>query len=900
MSYKIALFLQVFNEVNSGHLKRFLDWNTSLADYLCAFDDASTDGTYEALKGTADVMVRARFNSFGREVVNRQSLLEASQATIPDIDYFLWLDSDEVMYWSRSELESRIEAMRREGHDALRVPLLNLWRSERAVRVDSSFDLATHPRLWENSSNLKFDYQLGLHKQVHPYGLRSVSDSDLAIVHYGFAHDQLILSKFRMYEAHGQKGWPLNRLMDESKLSLKDILDYERCLGERYPKVHLRNNSGVETVERRNLSEWFLMARNHSQKLQGNECELSVISLIFQSTEWLEFVFGELLRMQKSIGVVKCRILIVANHATARVIGFLNENAIPYVEFHDNDDVQTEWYVNHVYRAYNFGATVADSNQILLVNSDMAFDASFLPNLLEVHASNSFSVGQLVEPGVMRPGDLAIERYFGLTPESYLRHRFLEFAKRHISRVSYDSVPGGLYMPVLVDRKVFLQLGGFPGGNIREKDLDHYLEAGVVSSLAEPNESVIPGDEAFFKRAQKFGISHVTNTKAVAYHFQAGERRRKDTGATRSGVAIINDFMDGINGERVFWGDLAIQLESRGIRVERIFVNRAISPIRFSIIARQALRRMKTKPRVLLANSTYTYPLPKSFRKIVLRQDLPKSRRLQLLQTIVRRSADLVVCNDANFVGAMTGEVREWQPLPLSSVWDVAAKTSRNQGTAIFVGAFNETKGWREVRDLVLSKSEIDWVLVSKYQDDPHGLPSDAGPNWTVIRRTTQENLLQLLDQSFIFVLGSDYETQCLAALEAASRNVPVVMHETGLLGQLNHDVRKLVGEFGPSLADCFDRAVDGIQQGRYHPREVVESLSLVGERKYDDWVALVIRELHNSFQENKHENLLREIGVLVFVSRTFWAARKWTRRALGYLKSLHSAILRRILLLVR
>jgi len=41
----ITGILQVRNEVISGHLARFLEWNLPILDHLVAYDDCSTDQT---------------------------------------------------------------------------------------------------------------------------------------------------------------------------------------------------------------------------------------------------------------------------------------------------------------------------------------------------------------------------------------------------------------------------------------------------------------------------------------------------------------------------------------------------------------------------------------------------------------------------------------------------------------------------------------------------------------------------------------------------------------------------------------------------------------------------------------------------------------------------------------
>lgn len=57
-------FLQVRNEVSTGHLNRFIQYNLELFDKLYVYDDASTDGTAEILSKHATVLVRLVEKSF--------------------------------------------------------------------------------------------------------------------------------------------------------------------------------------------------------------------------------------------------------------------------------------------------------------------------------------------------------------------------------------------------------------------------------------------------------------------------------------------------------------------------------------------------------------------------------------------------------------------------------------------------------------------------------------------------------------------------------------------------------------------------------------------------------------------------------------------------------------------
>jgi hypothetical protein len=70
---------------------------------------------------------------------------------------------------------------------------------------------------------LRYEPKPGLHQRPYPLGIEKVADSDIQIIHYGFGSDNAIISKYKTYEKHGQTGWPLQRLVDESTLQIKRI-----------------------------------------------------------------------------------------------------------------------------------------------------------------------------------------------------------------------------------------------------------------------------------------------------------------------------------------------------------------------------------------------------------------------------------------------------------------------------------------------------------------------------------------------------------------------------------------------------------------------------------------------------------------------------------------------------
>jgi len=89
---------------------------------------------------------------------------------------------------------------------------------------------------------------------------------------------------------------------------------------------------------------------------------------------------------------------------------------------------------------------------------------------------------------------------FGMNPEEFRRDEFLDYAES--VRQSGQIEPGRLFMPILVDRQEFFNLGGYPEGN----------PPGTT------------GDKELIRKYKATGFEHVTALGSVVYHVQQGEQ----------------------------------------------------------------------------------------------------------------------------------------------------------------------------------------------------------------------------------------------------------------------------------------------------------------------------------------------------------------------------------------
>ena len=120
--------------------------------------------------------------------------------------------------------------------------------------------------------------------------------------------------------------------------------------------------------------------------------------------------------------------------------------------------------------------------------------------------------------------------------------------------------------------------------------------------------------------------------------------------------------------------------------------------------------------------------------------------------------------------------------------------------------------------------------------------------NVQVFSQLNQEELIQLMDTCEFFLLGSPFETQCLAAMEAALRDLAIVMKPTGILGEAPNSAE--FGYFSENLELAFNEAIhDYSQSKRKEARKALLEMHLSAREIEEEWLDLLSTELKESFK---------------------------------------------------
>jgi len=143
---------------------------------------------------------------------------------------------------------------------------------------------------------------------------------------------------------------------------------------------------------------------------------VEIVCLIFKSVAYLKHIIDQAERYGHADGY-EVAYRIVANDATEKVLNYLKDNNINHSVFNNPDP--NEYYINRVYRAYNYAISSSKADIVCPINSDFAFSPRWLDNLLKHYDGTTIPASRLIESGKMRSGKHGVEFNCGRTTEEY-------------------------------------------------------------------------------------------------------------------------------------------------------------------------------------------------------------------------------------------------------------------------------------------------------------------------------------------------------------------------------------------------------------------------------------------------------------------------------------------------
>ena len=863
--YKVVGFLQVYNEIRRGNLRRFVSHIFNHIDELVVYDNGSTDGTYEELVKKTPHIIRDSSNNFSRELIKKQKLLELALSLDPD--FILWLDCDEVLA-DYVDIQILCDKAIELDIDGIGLPEINLWLSNSWHRVDNLYDKGMYVRLWRirNSKKIYFPQEEGLHKDQYPKGLESIVNVlDCPVLHYGFADYNNLAHKYFTYRDYGQCGYNLLRILSEESgkicnVNFSESLQTVKVDGNIFPKTLVPPVDDPKPIIHSFDKQ---MVNIHKYKDLVYKPNVSFICLIYKSITWLKFFYQQFL---KYTDIRNCEFFFVANDPTLEVETYLQNNHIPHYIHKNTPQQRDEFYINNVYRAYNYGVYNSKGDYVVLLNSDMAFSPNWFDKLFVKLRPDNCVTSRLVESGRYTSGKWGIENNFGMDVDSYLEHDFLNFAKDVESPNTV--LDGGLYMPLLIRKSDFVNAGGYPEGNIiPDTDIHNPI-------IATRGQVCISGDVVLMKKLSKLGIRHQTVFDSIVYHFQQGETSdtrgeaspfgrlvpKGDSSEARAGgaresversdtreaveqtnslntILICNDYITGRNGEKVLWGQLldymgggttGIDLDLLDVNYEKGWESKIVEYI------------VKNYPSYsfIFQNASFMEFLGGRESKVVtyLQDNFVKLGYDTSVQSDTLNKSYQIIANSVS--------IASWYPeypidvIPIGvdeNLFKPQSKVSiRFQHNlplttriGIFVGSFNTIKGINLLSEVVCSNPEIFWILVSKDTQQP-----PFSFKGRVYNQISQTFLAELYGCSDFYLNTSPEESQCLAAIEAGLTDIPLIMNNVGFLVDLpDYYKEKLWIDIQKVKND-----LNKISFENYHPRDTLLALEYNLSKNIEIW----------------------------------------------------------------
>jgi hypothetical protein len=503
---KTVAIVETYNSLELNHLQRFFKYHHHLFDAIVVLDQGSTDGTVEYARKFTPFILRDANQRFEDNLFHRKDIL-SSIYNFGEC-YIFHARVDEVIVFPKDlNLVTFLDEKFTSGISSMQSHVHYLWNSLSWVMKAPPY-LTRERTLIETKEALfrSSEKNLPYLEKQNPSRSELIKQDQIHIISYRFINLEQIANEIELNSSQRK---------NENKLQQWDGIQNIQCthissvLNWALPLDLVENENHPPPLSPRIIYETI------TKKLLNKTPHVSIVSLIYKSNEWLEFVLKQVFIFTE---LEKNEFFFVANDPYDPVVDYLRKNRIQH-KIHNNSDAQkNEWYINNVYRAWNFAGKESKGRQILFINSDMAFTSDWLCNLLKSCEENICLTSRLVESGKLRSGIYGVEKNFGRLPSHYLQSNFISYKQ---STQENKILIHGLYMPLLIKREHFLKIGMFPEGNITVGSDIWNPKIGTI------NTPVVPGDQVFMEKLRQKNIHHQTVFDSIVYHFQCGEMDEK-------------------------------------------------------------------------------------------------------------------------------------------------------------------------------------------------------------------------------------------------------------------------------------------------------------------------------------------------------------------------------------
>lgn len=240
---------------------------------------------------------------------------------------------------------------------------------------------------------------------------------------------------------------------------------------------------------------------------------VEIISMIYKSKSYLKFTYDQLKSEFNKVDGWEVNTKIIANDPTPTIVEELKKYDINYEIYHDK--YPDDYYLNRVYRCFNHAGKTSKSDYICFIGSDMAFSKDWLKNLLKYDTNLYIPCSRLIESGKMPSAKYAISGNLGQTCTKFESEKFLAIADQLRTQCPDIIGFGGLYMPVILEKKRFVEAGMYPEGNI------------YTTGIGTRTGNFVKSSDTYFYQdilERKYNMKHITVFDSIVYHIQEGEK----------------------------------------------------------------------------------------------------------------------------------------------------------------------------------------------------------------------------------------------------------------------------------------------------------------------------------------------------------------------------------------
>lgn len=154
----------------------------------------------------------------------------------------------------------------------------------------------------------------------------------------------------------------------------------------------------------------------------------------------------------------------------------------------------------------------------------------------------------------------------------------------------------------------------------------------------------------------------------------------------------------------------------------------------------------------------------------------------------------------------------------------------------IYVGDYNDIKGWNEMKNIVDSRKDIFFIIITKYNDKSYKVVNSNPYNAFSIK--DRKKLCYLYSISDFYINTSKCGSSNTSAIEACLCGLPVIMKKSGIFMDFSEEDRNNIGYFDDdNLEPYINKIYDDLEKGKtFNSRDTMFKYELTKDNMIKKW----------------------------------------------------------------